>query len=140
MTKITETFLTSNDLSSGYNQVPLTKHTEKITGFFVGGRQYTYLVGFYGLKPLPTFLSELMRYAFGPLINCKQAITYIEYTLLQAKDKQEIFTIVREYHSLLRKAKLKAAADKTMFFLRKVRFLGHVISKDGQSSSQFQEF
>ena len=57
-----------------------------------------------------------MRYAFGPLIKRKQAITYIDDTLLQAKDKQEMFTIVKEYHSLLRKANLKAAPDKTMFF------------------------
>ena len=66
-----------------------------------------------------------MRYAFGPLIKRKQAITYIDDILLQAKDKLEIFTIVREYHSLLRKAKLKVAPNKTMFFLRKVKFLGH---------------
>ena len=44
-----------------------------------------------------------------------------------------MFTIVSECHSLLRKANLKAAPDKTMFFLRKVRFLGHLISKDGLS-------
>ena len=42
-----------------------------------------------------------MRYAFGPLIKRKQAITYIDDTLLQAKDKQEMFTLVKEYHSLL---------------------------------------
>ena len=72
-----------------------------------------------------------MRY--GPLIKLKQSITYIDDTLLQAKEKREKFTIVKEYHSLLRKANLKAAADKTMFFFRKVRFLGHVISKDGLS-------
>ena len=58
-----------------------------------------------------------MRYAFGPLIKLKQAITYIDDTLLQAKDKREMFTIVREYHSLLRKANLKAAHDKTILFL-----------------------
>ena len=75
-----------------------------------------------------------MRYAFGPLIKRKQAITYTDDTLLQDKDKQEMFTIVKEYHSLLRKANLKAAPDKTMFFLRKVRFLGHVISKNGLST------
>ena len=70
-----------------------------------------------------------MRYAFGPLIKKKQAITYIDDTLLQAQDKQEVFTVIREYHALLRKANLKAAPDKTTFFLRKVKFLGHVISK-----------
>ena len=67
-----------------------------------------------------------MRYAFGPLIERKQAITYIDDTSLQANGKREMFTIVREYHSLLRKANLKAAPDKTMFFLRKVRFLCNI--------------
>ena len=40
-----------------------------------------------------------------------------------------MFTVIREYHALLRKANLKAAPDKTKFFLRKVKFLGHVKSK-----------
>ena len=60
-----------------------------------------------------------MHYAFGPLIKRKQAITYIDDNLLQAKDKRETFTVVKEYHSLLLKANLKAATDKTMFFLQK---------------------
>ena len=133
MTRITAAIFTGSDLSSAYNQVPLTEDTQKNTSSILGGRQYTYQVGCYGLKPLPSFFSKLMRYAFGPLIKRKQAITYIDDTLLQAKDKRQMFTIVREYHSLLGKANLKAAPDKTMFFLRKVRFLGQVISKDGLS-------
>ena len=112
MTRITGTIFTSSDLLSAYNQVPLTEDTQKVTCFIVGGRQYFYQVGFYGLKPLPSFFSKLMRYAFGPLIKRKQAITYIDDTLLQVKDKREMFTVVREYHSLLRKANLKAAPDK----------------------------
>ena len=50
---------------------------------------------------------------------------YTDDTLLQSKDKREMFTIVREYHSLLRKANRKATPDKTMLLLRKVRFLGY---------------
>ena len=40
-----------------------------------------------------------------------------------------MFDTIREYH--IRKANLKAAPDKTFFFLRKVKFLGHVVSKEG---------
>ena len=58
-----------------------------------------------------------MRYAISPLKKCKQAITYIEDTSLPAKDKGEKNKIVGEYHSLLQEASLKAAPDKTMFFL-----------------------
>ena len=129
MTRVNGAYFTSSDLSCAYRQVPLTEETQKLTSFIVGGRQYTYQVGFYGLKPLPNFFSKIMGYAFGPLKKKKQAITYIDDTLLQAQDKQEMFTVIREYHALLRKANLKAEPDKTKVFLRKVKFLGHGISK-----------
>ena len=60
-----------------------------------------------------------MRYAFGPLIKTKKAITYIDETLLQSRNKSETFDTIREHHSLLRKAKLKAAPDKTFFFTKR---------------------
>ena len=122
---------TSSDLTSAYYQVTLTEDTQKITSFIVGGRKYTYQFGFYGLKPLPSFFKKLLRYAFGPLLKRKQGITFIDGTLLQDKDKRGMFLIVREF--FLRKANFKATPDKTMFFLQKLRFHGHVISKDGLS-------
>ena len=42
-----------------------------------------------------------------------------------------MFTFINEHHTLLRKAGLKAAPDKTFFFLEKVKFLRHVISPYG---------
>ena len=45
-----------------------------------------------------------------------------------------MFDTTREHHSLLRKANLKAASAKSFFLLRKLKFLGHVVSKDGLSS------
>ena len=128
MSQENRAYFTSSDLLCAYHQVPLTK-TQNLTSFIVGGRQYTYQVGFYGLKPLPNFFSKLMRYAFGPLIKKKEAITYIDDTLLQAQDKIEMFTVIHEYHALLRKANLKAAPDKTKLSQRNMNFLGHVISK-----------
>ena len=50
---------------------------------------------------------------------------------MQSQNKNEMFTVINEYHTLLRKAGLKAAPEKTFFFLKKVKFLGHVISPDG---------
>ena len=71
----------------------------------------------------------MMAINFEPLIREKKAITYFEDSLLQSLTKAEMFTIIHEYHQLLRKGDLKAAPDKTHSFLRKVKFLGHVFSE-----------
>ena len=94
----------------------------------IGGKHYTYTRGFYGLCGLPNFFSRLMTIHSDTLIRKKQAITYIDDTIMQSQNKNEMFTVINEYHTLLRKAGLKAASDKTYFFLKKVKFLGHVIS------------
>ena len=73
----------------------------------------------------------MMAINFEPLIKKKKAITYLDDSLLQSHTKAKMFTIIHEYHQLLRKGGLKAAPDKTHFVLRKVKFLGHVISEQG---------
>ena len=50
---------------------------------------------------------------------------------MQSQNKNEMFTVINEYQALFRKAGLKAAPDKTFFFLKKVKFLGHIISPEG---------
>ena len=72
-----------------------------------------------------------MKIYFEPLIKKKQAITYIDDTIMQLQNKGEMFSIIHEYHDLLRKAGLKAAPEKMFFFLKKRKFLGHVISSEG---------
>ena len=42
-----------------------------------------------------------------------------------------MFTIIKEYRILLRNAGPKAGPEKTFFFLKKVEFLGHILSADG---------
>ena len=72
-----------------------------------------------------------MTIHFDPLIKKKQAITYIDDTILQSQNKNDMFTIINENHTLLQKAGLNAAPDNKIFFLKKVKFLAHVISPDG---------
>ena len=120
-----------SDVSCAYQQVCLSPETQKHTSFIIGGQQYTYTRGFYGPCGLPNFFSRLMTIHFDSLIKKSQTITYIDDTIMQSLSRNEMFTIINEYHTLLRKTGLKAAPDKTFFFLKKVRFLGHVISPDG---------
>ena len=75
-----------------------------------------------------------MTIHFDPLIRKKQAITYIDDTIMQSQTRGEMFTIINEYYTLLRRAVVKAAPDKTVLLLKKVKNLGHVISPDGIQS------
>ena len=63
------------DLSFANHQVPLSSETQKITSFLIGGIQYTYTRGFYGLCGLPNIFSRLMTIPFDPLMKKKRAIT-----------------------------------------------------------------
>ena len=58
-------------------------------------------------------------------------MSYIDDLIMQSHTRGELFTIINEYHILLRKAGLEAAPHKTFFSLKKVKFLGQVISPDG---------
>ena len=130
MTRVNGNFFSVSDLSCAYRQVPLSYETQKLTSFIIGGQHYTFTRGFYGLCGLPNFFSRLMTTHFDPIIRKKQAITYIDDTIMQLQTRGEMFTIINEDHTLLWKAGLKAAPDKPFFFLNKVKFLGHVISRD----------
>ena len=131
MTRVNGNFFSVSDSSCGYHQAPLSPEIKKLTSCVTGGRQYTYTRGFYELCWLPNFLSRLLTLHFEPLIEKKQAITFIDDTIMQSQNKGEKFSVIHEYLNFFRKAVLKPAPEKTYFFLKKVQFLGHVISSEG---------
>ena len=130
-TRVNGKVFSVSDLSCAYHQVPLSQKTQKLTIFLFCGKQYTDTRGFHGLCGLPNFFSRLMTIHLDPLIKKKQAITYIDATIMQSQNEKEKFTVINEYQTLRRKAGLKAAPDNTFIFLKKVKFLGHVISPEG---------
>ena len=118
MTRVNGKVFSISDLSCAYHQVLLSPETQKLTSFIKGGKQYTYTRGFNELCGLPNFFSRWMTIHFDPLTNKTQAITYIDDTITQSLNKNEMFTVINDHDTLLRKAGLKAAPDKTFFFLK----------------------
>ena len=76
MTRVNGKVPSVSDLSCAYHQVPLlcSIETQKLTSFIIGGNQYNYAGGFYGLCGLPNLFSRLMTIHFDPLIKKKQAV------------------------------------------------------------------
>ena len=66
-----------------------------------------------------------MSKIFRPLILKKNAITYLDDVFLQSQTKDEMFTVLEQYHKILQNENLIAAPDKSDFFLTRVKFLGH---------------
>ena len=46
---------------------------------------------------------------------------------MQSKTKHEMFNVFEKYHQVLLKENMKAAPDKSQFFLTRVYILGHII-------------
>ena len=49
---------------------------------------------------------------------------------MQSQTKDEMFTVLEKYHKILQNENLKAAPDKSHFFLTRVKFLGHNIERN----------
>ena len=75
MTRVNGKIFSVSDLFCAYHQVPLSLETQKTSSFEIGGKQYIYTRGFYGLCEPLNLLSRLMTIHFDLLIKKKQAIT-----------------------------------------------------------------
>ena len=53
-----------------------------------------------------------MGFHIAPLIRKKQAITYIDDTIMQTQDEFGMFELIDNYQELLRKSRLEAQLEK----------------------------
>ena len=111
LTRLDGVYYTTSDLASAYNQVPHSEDTKKLTSLIVGGKQYMFERGLYGLCGLPNFFSGIMTIHFAEMIAKKQAITYIDDVILQAKTKAGMWGKLEFYYRCLRSSGLKAALN-----------------------------
>ena len=71
-----------------------------------------------------------MSKIFRPLILKKHAITYLDDVFKQSQTKDEMFILLEQYHPILKNENMKAAPDKSQFFLTRVKLLGHIIERN----------
>ena len=116
-------------MNSAYNQIPLDEQSQRLTQFVIGNQQYEINRLFYGISIGPAAFSAFMSKIFRPLILKKNAITYLDDVFMQSQTKEEMFTVLEHYHKIHQNENLKAAPDKSHFFLTRVKFLGHNIER-----------
>ncbi|KAH9665582.1 Endonuclease [Citrus sinensis] len=89
----------------------------------------------FGLTNAPATFMDLMNRIFQPYLD-QFVIVFIDEILIYFKSKEEHETHLRIVLETLREKKLYGKFKKCEFWLDRVMFLGHIVTKDGISALQ----
>ena len=118
------------DLRSGYYQLRVKDGDVPKIAFRTRYGHYEFLVMPFGLTNAPTAFMDLMNRVFRPYVD-QFVVVFIDDILVYSKDAQEHEQHLRIVLETLREKKLYAKLSKCDFWLKKVSFLGHIVSAEG---------
>ena len=117
------------DLRSGYYQLRVKEGDVPKTAFRTRYGHYEFLVMPFGLTNAPAAFMDLMNRVFRPYVD-QFVVVFIDDILVYSKDAQEHEQHLRIVLETLREKKLYAKLSKCDFWLKKVSFLGHIVSAE----------
>ncbi|GKD88181.1 putative reverse transcriptase domain-containing protein [Tanacetum coccineum] len=118
------------DLRSGYHQLRVHEDAIPKTTFRTRYGHFEITVMPFGLTNAPAVFMDLMNRVCRPYLD-KFVIVFIDDILLYPKTRKEHEVHLGLVLELLKEEKLYAMFSKCEFWLREVKFLGHVINGDG---------
>jgi hypothetical protein len=118
------------DLRSGYHQLRVHEDDIPKTAFRTRYGHYEFTVMPFGLTNAPAVFMDLMNRVCRPYLD-KFVIVFIDDILIYSKTKEEHAEHLGRVLELLRRERLYGKFSKCEFWLDRVQFLGHVVSKDG---------
>ena len=122
---------TSLDLKSGYWQVKLDEDSIPLTAFTVGPLGFYKCVRMpFGLTNAPATFQRLMESCLGEL-HLDWCIIYLDNIIIFLKNADDHITRLEGVFEKLAKAGLKLKPSKCEFFRSNLKYLGHIVSKDG---------
>jgi hypothetical protein len=122
--------LSKIDLKSGYYQMRIKGQDVPKTAFRTRYGHFEFLVLPFGLTNAPTLFMDLMNRVFQPYLD-NFVVVFIDDILVYSKSYEEHEQHLRQTLQTLRNRQLYAKLDKCDFWLKKVTFLGHVVSSEG---------
>ncbi|XP_065361993.1 uncharacterized protein LOC135955568 [Calliphora vicina] len=119
---------TKLDLSMAYQQIELDQDSRKYTTISTskGLFQYTRLI--YGLASAPAIFQKIMD---SLLAGLDGVVVFIDDILISAPNRELHVERVERVLRLLSEVGFKLSAEKCEFFCKKIKYLGHIIDKDG---------
>jgi hypothetical protein len=118
------------DLHSGYHQIKICTEDIPKTVFTTRYGLFEYLVMSFGLTNVPTHFMYLMNSIFMPELY-KFIVVFIDDILIYSRSMEEHEEHLQIVLQWLRDHQLYAKFSKCEFWIKKVLFLGHVVSPEG---------
>jgi hypothetical protein len=121
----------SLDLLSGYHQVRLKEEDIPKTAFRTPFGLYEFLVLPFGLTNAPATFQRLMNEIFHDFIREGFVVVYLDDVLIFSKDENMHYVHLEKVFARLREKQLFAKLPKCEFMRSELRYLGHIIGKNG---------
>ncbi|CAI7900352.1 unnamed protein product [Closterium sp. NIES-54] len=118
------------DLRSGYWQIKMADNSIHKTAFRIRYGSYEYLVMPFGLYNAPTTFQAEMNHILRALLD-ECVVVYLDDILIYSKNMKEHVENLRKVFEILRQNKFYVKLSKSDFALKKVQFLGHMVSAEG---------
>ncbi|TYK21249.1 ty3-gypsy retrotransposon protein [Cucumis melo var. makuwa] len=120
------------DLRSGYHQLRIRDSDIPKTAFRSRYRHYEFIVMSFGLTNAPVVFMDLMNRVFKDFLD-SFVIVFIDDIFIYSQTEAEHEEHLHQVLETLRANRLYAKFSKYEFLLKKVSFLGHVVSSEGVS-------
>ena len=124
------TVFSTLDMQSGYWQQKLDQASAHKSAFICHEGLFQYKRVPFGLQGSPGAFMRVMTEVLRDL-NWKTALVYMDDILIFSRTFEDHLTHLQEVFGKLREANLKLNPRKCKFAAKEVKYLGHVLSKDG---------
>ncbi len=123
-------YFSTLDLQSGYWQVEMNEQSKELTAFTTHYGLYEYNRMPFGLKNAPGTFQRLMESVMSSM-NWRQCLVYLDDVIVFSRTFDEHLTHLKEAFQAIEDAGLKLKPSKCFFAKPKIKYLGHIVSKDG---------
>ena len=123
-------YFSTLDLASGYWQIGLEEDSKSKTAFITQDGLFEFNVMPFGLHNAPATFQRAMQEVLRGL-NWKFVFCYLDDIIIFSRTFDEHLDHLRQVFDRLREAGLKLQPKKCTFGQTEVKYLGHIVSKDG---------